>query len=170
MKKIFWLICIVVLTLSALPASAQSGGELEPRVAELEKLTEKLLLTLSGTEATVDPTLIHHMHEIVPTTVGYMQLTEAFVSRDSILRLSVKLTNTTDEPVEFDYSNLRVRNGDGTLLEYEYDCPRLFDLLVLPGEAVQGNACFKYEGPLPLRVYYGVNPYLANLVTWEIGE
>ena len=27
MKKIFWLICIVVLTLSALPASAQSGGE-----------------------------------------------------------------------------------------------------------------------------------------------
>ena len=78
---------------------------------------------LSGTEATVDPTLIHHMHEIVPTTVGYMQLTEAFVSRDSILRLSVKLTNTTDEPVEFDYSNLRVRNGDGTLLEYEYDCP-----------------------------------------------
>lgn len=46
MKKIFWLICIVVLTLSALPASAQSGGELEPRVAELEKLTEKLLLKI----------------------------------------------------------------------------------------------------------------------------
>lgn len=143
-------------------------GTDEARIADLEAEISALWLEAAGTEPVVDPTIIHSMNEAVPTSIGQLQLTRAFVRTDQVVELSFKLVNTTGQVSSMDDYKVIVRDGNGERLSRYYDCENVLGANILPGDMAQGKACFDDFTLPPLRVYYLVDTSEAEIVTWEI--
>lgn len=143
-------------------------GTDEARIADLEAEISALWLEAAGTKPVIDPTIIHSMNEAVPTSIGQLQLTRAFVRTDQVVELSFKLVNATDQVSSADAYKVVVRDGNGERLSRYYDCENVLDANILPGEMAQGKACFDEFTKPPLRVYYLVDSSEAEIVTWEI--
>ena len=169
MKKTIWIFVLITL-LIAIPVQAHDSAQLSDKFAELEETAANLQLIVAGTTPIIDPTIVHRLNEAVSTTIGLLQITEAFVTTDGVLRISFKLLNTTDEPVLFEASGVTVRDATGKKLDSSWDCPNRLNGMLIPGDRMQGNACVEFAGPLPLRVYYAIYGYEADFVSWKISE
>lgn len=143
-------------------------GSDEARIADLEAEISDLWLEAAGINPIIDPTIIHSMNEAVPTTIGQLQLTRAFVRTDTVLELSFTLVNTTDRVASTDDYKVVVHDANGQRMSRYYNCENVLEANIFPGDSVHGKACFDKFAQLPLRVYYLVDTNNAEIVTWEI--
>lgn len=169
MKKIIAIFVLITL-LIAIPVQAQDNAQLSEKLAALEEKAAQLQLIAAGTTPVIDPAIVHQMNEAIPTTIGLIQITRAYVTADDVIQFTFKLINTLEEPVDFEHSRLTVRDADGVQMETSWKCPNRLDGMLIPGDMMLGNVCFKFSGPLPIRVYYTIDSYNADFIIWEISE
>lgn len=192
MKKSFLLV-LLAICLFTVPVLAQTDElSLEERVTNLELLVtqlsvkiDDLLLTLdnqvvaeptteevpaSNEPVKSDPTMIHHMEDVVLTSMGEFTMLSATVNKEGVLDIKFRMTNTTDEMLDISSWNFKVKNDDGLMLESDYSCKQRFDGMVLPGDKLTGSVCFQYIAPAPLKIYYEIDKYEGDIVVWELTE